>query len=77
VRDIYNRLNAIWSEYQNDREALINNIGDFIRTHPNRIIKNYHKENDNEERVKPNKPEEYKKVKSGGKKAASNRNKEI
>jgi hypothetical protein len=46
VRDMYDRINSIWSENKTNKEALIEKVNEFIITHVNRTLKNYNKESD-------------------------------
>jgi hypothetical protein len=74
VRDLYNRINAIWAD-NNNRETLIDKINDFIKVHLNGTLKSYHEGRDNVEKDRENNKTKARKAKSGGEKATRNKRK--
>jgi hypothetical protein len=76
VRNLHERINAICAKYKNNKEALVNSINDYIGTHLNGAINNYHEGSDREERAKGYKAKEPSKAKSN-RKAISNRKRRL
>jgi hypothetical protein len=76
VRDLHERINAIWAKYRNNKEALVNSVNDYIGIHLNEAINKYHKESGCDERAKGDRAKESRKAKSN-RKAINNRKRRL